>query len=50
MCSKVGIKLGVNIYSGGLASSVLHYEEQLGDDLYDVPCLEHEVPLPLDCL
>ena len=50
MCSKVGIKLRVNIYSRGFAGSVLHYQEQLCDNLYDVPCLEHEVPLPLDRL
>ena len=50
MSSKVCIKLCANIYSGWLASSILHHKEQLGDNLYDMAGLEHKVPLPLDCL
>ena len=50
MCSKVGIKLRINVDGGRLPRGVLDHEEQLGDDLDDVTSLEHKVSLPLDCL
>ena len=50
MCAEVGVKLRGDVDCWRLAGGVLHHEEQLGHDLDDVPGLEHEVALPLDCL
>ena len=48
--SEVGIELSVDVDRGRLPGGVLDHEEELGDDLDDVPRLEHEVALPLDGL
>ena len=47
MSAKVGVKLGVDVDTGGLPRGVLHHQEELGHDLNDVAGLEDEVPLPL---
>ena len=46
--AEVGIKLGVDVDTGGLPGGVLHDQEELGHDLDHVSGLEDEVPLPLD--
>ena len=50
MRAEVGVELRGDVDGGRLAGGVLHHEEELGDDLDDVPGLEHEVALPLDRL
>ena len=50
MRAEVGVELRADVDGRRLAGGVLHHEEELGDDLDDVPGLEDEVALPLDGL